>query len=502
MGPKLRGVRVFPLLLGILCGPGASHSTPLQRPTQRLRLQIDRATLRVGETARLRVEFLDRDFQPVANDRIRLVEFAQLPAGPGQPGSGVFSASRISIPRGARSDTTVAFRASGSGKVLLQATAPDLVPAQTLVFISPQGSSVIQPSESPTFHLAAYQQDITVEIDPRGFNSISANGVSRAQFWVSLNRPLMSGEQVHVIVKSYPGVRVLYQGTERLGITDITISGGAALSEELDVLAAEPGTVRIVAQVVPNGPRDEVEVRFDPPRPQRVILEASEDTIPSRQRTVVLAVKLADQDRVLLSELARTWEIHLSSPTDPRVTEFDPETLSLTPDRPVGRSTLKFKELPAANDILLRAMDLGGTLDPAEHTLTLTGLLHETPGFILVLFAGLGGILGGLARDVYRRRIRQILPQWSAGYLHLGLVGNVAFSFLFGYVLYQAATLGLIGFRNLSGISATKGFAFLFGLLGGFGGISVLDQLLDQIFPERKTGERARSKSNPSAPGT
>src|SRR2546430_9791496 len=54
------------------------------------------------------------------------------------------------------------------------------------------------------------------------------------------------------------------------------------------------------------------------------------------------------------------------------------------------------------------------------------------------------GVLGGLARDFYRRQVSLILPNWSSGYLHLGLLGNVPFSFLFGYVLFQAAALGLL----------------------------------------------------------
>jgi len=91
-----------------------------------------------------------------------------------------------------------------------------------------------------------------------------------------------------------------------------------------------------------------------------------------------------------------------------------------------------------------------------------------------------------------------ILPNWSSGYLHLGLLGNVPFSFLFGYVLFQAAALGLLlGYQHAPAIASTRPFAFFFGVLGGVGGIAVLDRLLDRIFP-RRTGERPRPSGGAS----
>jgi hypothetical protein len=493
------GTHTLAFALAALCGLGVRRSAALQAPTQRLQLKIDRATLRVGETARLTVEFLDNNFQPVANDRDRVVEFAQLSSGPGQLGSVTFSASHVSIPRGARSAPTVTLQAGSPGKLLIRATAADLAPAQTLVVIAPQGSSLID--LRPPFRFAAYQQDVTIEINPRGAKGIPANGMSRAQFWVTLNRLLEPGERRHIIVKSFPGVEVLYHGEKRIGVAAITIVDTTQLSEELDIVSTAPGKVQVVASVVPSGSRDSVEIQFDPPRPARVILESGRDTIPLRQREVLLTIRLADQDRVVISQLDRTWRLRLSSPTDPRVTAFDPDTVALSSDRPVGRSMLHLKGSPAPNDIRLLAMDLDGTLDQGERTITIAGRIGEPEEYMLILFAGLGGIFGGLARDFYRRQVSRIVPSWSEGYLHLGLLGNAPFSFLFGYVLFQAAALGLlVGFEHAPAIAGTLAFAFFFGVLGGFGGIVVLDRLLDRIFPGRKTGEHERLR--PSGGGS
>ena len=491
------GAHTLALALAALCGLGVGRSAALQAPTQRLQLKIDRATLRVGATARLTVEFLDGNFQPVANDRDRVVEFAQVPSGPGQSGAVTLSASHVSIPRGARSDTTVTLQAGSPGKLLIRATTSDLAPAQTLVVIALQGSSLI--NVRPSFWFAAYQQDVTIEINPRGAKGIPANGMSRAQFWVTLNRPLKPGQRRHIIVKSFPGVEVLYHGEKRVGVAQITIVDTTQLSEELDISSTAPGKVQLVTWVAPNGSTDTVEIQFEPPRPARVIFERGQDTIPLRQREVLLTIRLADQDRVAVSQLDRTWRLRLSSPTDPGVTAFDPETLTLS-SRPVGRSVLYLKGSPAANDIRLLAMDLDGTLDPGERTITVTGL--EPPEYMLILLAGLGGIFGGLARAFYQGQVSRLLPSWSAGYLHLGLLGNAPFSFLFGYVLFQATALGLlVGFERPPAIAGTHAFAFFFGVLGGFGSIAVLDSLLDRIFPGRKTGEYERQRPSGSAGG-
>src|SRR2546422_11474539 len=125
-----------------------------------------------------------------------------------------------------------------SGKVLIRATAPDLAPAQTLVVIVPHGSSWMDPSVHPTFRLAAYQQDITVEINPHEPTVVPANGVSRAQLWVTLNRRLNPDEELQIRVKSVPGVgvQVLYDGIRQGNVTDLTIGAGIAPLKEGDIL--------------------------------------------------------------------------------------------------------------------------------------------------------------------------------------------------------------------------------------------------------------------------
>lgn len=104
-------------------------------------------------------------------------------------------------------------------------------------------------------------------------------------------------------------------------------------------------------------------------------------------------------------------------------------------------------------------------------------------GFILLLFAGLGGTMGGILRHVYKDGVTHILPAWVNGRLETGLVGNATLSIVIGVFLFLAANVGLVSVTNFQ---ATQSWAFILGVLGGFGGIYVLQKVLGYIFPEQR----------------
>lgn len=485
---SLRGVLIATLAGGALApfSIGAGQASP-----QRLRLSVARPTLYPGDVAQLRVELLDGAYRPVANDRDRAVTFSVSPAGQGSPGTGVISPLSITLRTGARSDTGAAFRAQGVGTLFIQAASEGLVSAQTLVVILARRAS----RAAPSLHLANYNPNSSVELVqgqavhlmPHGVQHVSANGVSPAEFQTLLDSALSPGDHLQILVQSFPGVHVRYNGNEQLGGVVVVISEDNAVSGRIELLSDAPGTVHVVARVLPHGLPDRAVVQFELPRPARVQLEKPWDTIRVHQ-TIPLTVKLADQDRVPLKSIAGTWRVRLSSPTDPAAMTFDPDSMAFSPERVTGRSTLLMRRSPAADQVRVIAEDPTGNLEVGDVMLTVLG--RETP-WILILIAGLGGVLGGVARDVYRKQTNQLLPSWSAGYLHLGLVGNALFSFLFGYIVYLAARLGLVAASSAtSAVAETRTVGFFFGVLGGVGGIVVLDRLLDRVFPGRTTGER------------
>lgn len=105
----------------------------------------------------------------------------------------------------------------------------------------------------------------------------------------------------------------------------------------------------------------------------------------------------------------------------------------------------------------------------------------------LLLLTAVGGVLGGVTRDLYKEGVGRILPRWIRGRLDPGLLLDAAMSAIFGIVLYYALTLGL-----LQGLGSflpqdlrldAPALAFVLGVLGGFGGVMVLERLLARIFP-------------------
>jgi hypothetical protein len=73
--------------------------------------------------------------------------------------------------------------------------------------------------------------------------------------------------------------------------------------------------------------------------------------------------------------------------------------------------------------------------------------------------------------------------------LEPGRVGNAFFGILFGLVLYQAVELGLVVVRQVTPEAWT--LAFFLGVLGGFGGILVLERLIDRVLPGHGEGHEA-----------
>ncbi len=113
---------------------------------------------------------------------------------------------------------------------------------------------------------------------------------------------------------------------------------------------------------------------------------------------------------------------------------------------------------------------------------------------ILALFAALGGMIGSIIRHVFKGRVRYLLPRWTAGQLSPGLMGKALGGIVFGLVLFQVVKLGIFPVTEWvgHGVSPSTGslmFAFLWGVLGGFGGVVVLERLLDRLFPEQGRGK-------------
>jgi hypothetical protein len=202
--------------------------------------------------------------------------------------------------------------------------------------------------------------------------------------------------------------------------------------------------------------------------------DKKQEILLSNRRLLPLSVRVGDRDRQPIRNLTAQHQIQLSPETS-HVTfgvHFDPELVSLEPDHPAHQSFLRLSGFPLTDEIRVLARDRDAETDllPGE----LAVMVVANPFAILVL-AGIGGILGGLARQVYEVRPSRIWPARIGTRLEPGLIGNVVFSVLFGVVMFLGVKLGVLDPGGFTGAAASR--AFLLGVLGGFGGILVLQRM-------------------------
>lgn len=566
------------LLATILLGGASAEAAPA-----RLQLRVESSTLRVGESTRLDVTFLDRAYQPVSNDRERMVTLEQRNLGGSAPGE--ISPTRVMVPAGARSFAGATYTARSPGRVVIRAASEGLAPAEVVVVVVSRGASFLSRLLLPTAHA---QSPALLDILPRNLLPLPANGVSRARLYVVLDRPVSAGQRFLAHVTTNPPVKMLYGGVEKNGFTQVTIPEAQAVSEEIQILSSQEGRVSVTARALPAGPRAETRLDFVGPRPAGIAFDFEQERPTIRPYDSVLPVRvhLVDQDGARIASLDRSHPIECSSATDPDVATFEPAVFGLSPSRPSVLTNLRVQGIPRRREIGLAAKDRDGDLEPGKGTVSVESSIqgvkligpvlvrsggrsypvtvrlvdaagslqaadwnreiklsaaggrfepqrilvlkdHEeatatyhspddpgqdtlradgrllAPGTLevtvvastaaLFFFAAFGGVLGGLARHVYKVQSLALLPRRVKGKLEPGILGNGLFSALVGIVMFQAVEFGI---RNpawaLTGIPENGALAFFLGVLGGFAGVLALDRFVEFVLPApRETASAA-----------
>jgi hypothetical protein len=578
----------------------------------RLRLRVDKNTLRRGEATNIFVEFLDSNYDQVANDRARLIDFDTASVGSQVAGSGAISPSRISVGPGSWSGT-VSFAAGQAGKLFVKASSEELDSARSLMLITSEKASLIQSLEPVAFAesntaLMLYRTDPLADT-PNGALPVPANDTTPAQF--SITVPSSESEQRTLKITADANVRLFYrrvneagskvQTIEGLGSISIPVLKGVEIVDGLNVFSKNEGTVTLTAGLPPDASLSQTTVRFESPVPKNIMFYEAPPTI-SPGESVSVRIGVGDQAKVKIAPTGN-YKIALKSPRDAAVVRFTTEnpSLTLTPNQQSVGLNFQLMTFPPRGKIELLAEDQDGNLfsnlkafpieseikrlvvtgrtdlargtgeeeftihledkdgkwraadcdrsidlsvndgelisrqvtipkgqgqtvvkwrlhgsgdsailtaesfplDPYRHQVRLF-----TPAYRLVLMALLGGVMGGLARQLHKgHRLEKILPRWTGKDWDLGLVGRISGSVVSGLFLYWTMKFGL---ARVTLDLGTAPVATFFGGIGGFAGLVVLDRLVEWCFkllqwslPGKKgkavPGQLASSASVPGA---
>jgi hypothetical protein len=458
---------------------------------------VQASTIKAGDKIPLIVEFLDRDYQQVSNDRRRLVSFTQIPITTGA--SGEILPNPLPVAGNAWSSSPAIFKGWHPGKLTIRAECEGLQPYEIIVSVRAASVSALSRLLDFTVHA---QEDVTeapFHFCRKDLQPVPANGKSPVTLRVCLKD--LPTEELRVRVETVPGCQLSYkEKSTRTGVLDFILDRGEDLSDEINLTSSEPRTLKVEAYVMgkKDSLRDNVPVRFLPRSPASIILDGLEE-VTSVDSKVLLTVGFADDAGTPITQLDCQHTIEISAGSHPELMNLSAKTLLLTPDQSTDVSPVGIRGFPENKELNLLAQDKDHPLKGMK-TIKLNGPL---PGMTLLLLflAGAGGIVGGVTRHVFKSNSKSFLPKRVNGHLKLGFIGNLPFSSLFGAILFLAIRLGGTGIGSgvaLNNLTRSDSmiFAWFLGVLGGFAGILVLDQLVGRLLPNQQV-QRARAKAAP-----
>jgi hypothetical protein len=328
----------------------------------RLQIVAQPGTVRPGGQARIDVQFLGREYQPVPNDANRVVQFSFQALDPVAAGS---ITPAITVPPGATHSAAV-FLCRSPGRFRIVARSAGLVDAQTFVVGVPAGRSRMENWLVPSVHAAS---DLTVQIfPPHPQQGLIGNGHSRVGLKLVLGRPVQKGEQITVLLTTSSDSSIQYRGQVSFNAVSIPIAEGSMTSDDIYVSSSHAQEIGLMARVSPGDSMDKVTMRFAPPKPSKVFVELPSVPFQHGQHEVQAEVGIEDQDQVPIQMLQGEHPIELSS-RQKNVISIDPATVRLTPQSSKRQVVLRLSDYPPGGEIELLAQDRDADLDSFVTTL-------------------------------------------------------------------------------------------------------------------------------------
>ena len=455
---------IFVLVGAFVMWPLAAIANPV-----RIQIKLDSPSVVVGASLQVTAVFLDREFRPVANDRLRAIRLELLSTGDNTSGRAAIAPPHAKVAAGATSHTA-RLTASGAGTVLIRATSDGLAPGEAVVKIRGAAAS-LWTSILPVVHA---QGSTTRQLLPSRHEPVPLNHVSIGQFSIIPSSPKPPGARLRFRIDTDPAVLIRYGDTEQMGSTIVPLAGGDQSGPIYVHSPLVPGRIRVSAQELPDGAVETAELEFVPPHPVSIGFDRESYTAKSDHRIVTVNVGLRDKDLIPLEVLAAPYDVRFASDAGSSW-GFEPSTVRLTATSAAGTSKLHVPWFRFGRDLQIVAE--ADALRPAQVSLKV--MATEVA---LIALALLGGFCGGLARHVYVVRSPRILPSRMTDRLEPGLVGNALFSALSGLVLFKGIDLGIV--HLVAGGDAaheSAALGFVLGVVGGYAGVLVFETIAKRV---------------------
>jgi len=590
--------RILFLVLFLLTGLASVvplTSTAQNTSVQRLRIRVENPRLRSGDETKVIVEFLDMNYNQVANDAKREIVIGQLGAGAKQTGGGYLKPDRLWVQPGEWSGYTT-FVSKQSGRVFITAESNGLQSARTLVLITQQAASFL----SRLFETVAYADDEEPFVLSANRNIAKANDKDIATCQVSFTKIPPVGTILKISTTNLFNGRIMYKGEDKgspvaaIKVEENDKIAKTGITDDIQIASSTPGKINVVASVEGRF-SDQIELVFEAPRPSKLLFDDVPKAIASDAAEVCVTARLYDASATAVNA-DHDQNITFVATKDVDKIRFEPKSVKILAGQEFAETRLKLLGLPSGNRVSImassdsgiqstpeksipiqsfihkllvtgpreitrgqeaefaiqltkedgshceadldRMIDLsidGGTLAQTRLTIgkgnlqgfikftapnetghyTLTAFSSDIvkgdfpftvvyPAYLLILFALLGSVIGGIARQIQDASCKRLAPRlvqaqgddklkvwlrWIVG----SLVGGIFF--------YWAIKLGVARVLSMPALPDTldlgsRTTAIFFGGIGGFAGTIVLDLLASGFIPSLKR----QPDKQPSAP--
>jgi hypothetical protein len=365
--------RILFLLLALLIGGVASvapfTSQAQNTSPQRLRISVEHRKLQPGQETKVVVEFLDMNYNPVANDTKREIVIGQLSAGSNRTGGGHIKPYRLWIEPGEKAGYAT-FVSNHSGRVFITAESKGLESARTLVLITEQSASLL----SRLFETVAYADtEEPFAISPEE-DTGSANNSDPAVFQISFLNDVPAGTTLKISTNVTKG-KIVYRGEVKgSSAAEIKLDSETSVTDDIQIFSTTPGEGYVYAKV--DGLFSaHAKVRFDKPRPTKILFDDVPKVIPSDATQVCVMARLYDESTVLVkADQDRT--IHFRAAKDSDRISFEPESVKIPEGQNFAETRVKLTNLPSGNRISIIASSDPG-IQSAEKSIPIQSFVQK-----------------------------------------------------------------------------------------------------------------------------